>query len=328
MNLELLSECDRVLNICGRPSLPQGAGIGYVDIPYGIQFQKFVLGTGGGNAFPISTTNVEVDTPVPFVFTSFQAFAPAGTTGKVNWRLRLPNGRFLHSASTPGGLSRGSFRYTLQKPLECSPKQFFQITFDGITDLVTNAAALTVLLEGVLRFPIRGADCVAETAEKIPPRYPFGEKRQNIIAPEWRLGNQCHAETPDGYRDEPYTACTPLSNLIAVSAAGGVVPNVVFGLDPSCDFVMRFFQPVVNSSSDGASTGTLAVQVRDDSGYSYTDGFLPVTQLYTVFPEWWIRSQGKKAALYIDYQAVDTTGTGNLLVQTLIGGVKRRRVAA
>jgi hypothetical protein len=319
MNLELLSECDRVLNACGRPALPQGGGVGYVDIPYGIQYQKFQVGAA------IQTTNVNVDTPVPFVFKSFQAFVPDGITGTVNWRLRLPNGRFLQSSTTPGGLSRGSFRYVMQSPLECSPKTFFQITFDSVTGAVSDAAALSVLLEGALRFPVRGAECAPGAVDSIPPRYTI-DRRQNILAPEWRLGNQCYVETPDGYQDEVFTFCTPLSNLVTVPVSGDIVANVPFGLDPTCDFVARFFQPVINSTSDGGS-GTLAVQVRDDAGYSYTDGFLPITQIYTVFPEWWIRSQGRKATLYIDYQAVDTSGTGNLFVQTLFGGVKRRRVA-
>ena len=319
MDLQTLSECDQVLNSCGRPSLPQGGGIGYVDIPYGIQFQKFQVGT------TITTTNVNVDTPVPFIFRSFQAFVPAGITGTVNWRLRLPNGRFLQSSTTPGGLSRGSFREVMQGPLECQPKSFFQVTFDSVLGSVSNAAALTVLLEGALRFSVRGADCAPGQVESIPPRYTL-DKRQNILAPEWRLGNQCYVETPAGYQDEPFAMVTPLSNLITVPVSGAVVPNIAFALDPTCDFVARFFQPVINSTDLGG-TGTLAVQVRDDAGYSYTDGFLPITQIYTVFPEWWIRSQGRKSALYIDYQAVDTTGSGNLFVQTLFGGVKRRRVS-
>lgn len=332
MDVQLLTECDRILTSCGRPVMPRGAA--WVDVPYKMQYQKFLQGqTLAPGSSPVSTEEKIVDTEVPFVCFGVSAIAQPYTPGAVYWRLRLPTGRFLHSKQCAitevGGF--GSYRYWFDQPIVCEPGSKFYITVDSLTQSPTLAAGVSIVFEGGLRHTVRGAPAdVSATAIKeacaAMARYrqnPNG----NIMAPEWRLGNQCHPETPKGMVDEAFEYVTPLASLVPVPWTGEIVPNVLFPIQGSSDFIGRFFSTQSPSTTGGSATGTIAVRIRTDTGYELTDGFTIASAISTVlFPSLPLNAAG---ALYIDYMVVDGAGTANAVmnVQTVLCGVKRKRAA-
>lgn len=327
MKVELLTQADQVLSPCGRYVAP--AGLGWVDIPFGMQYQKYLA-----NAAADSTEEKLVETPVPFILRAFQAFAQPGTIGAVYWRMRFPTGRFFQSqiCAVSEEFDFGSFRQPIDPPLECAPGSRFYFTTDGLIASGTDVA-ITVLLEGVLRYTIKGTSgCAIPIGRNEPwasqPAFPVHDPNQNILAPECRLGGQCYPETPKGYRDEPFTYCVPLSNAVSVKNDGSVTANQPLLIGSDADFVVRGLNFVFTAV--GGATGTLFVRIRSDSGYEITDGFCTAARISTVlFPELWLKSSGRGAsALFIDYMFVDNNATGSWNVQPVAIGVKRRRVSA
>lgn len=318
MKVELITEADRVLNACGRP-IP-GAGAGWVEIPKGILYAKYL-------AAGVAPTTEErlVETPVPFLLKAIQGFQNPPTLDAVLWRLRFPDGSDFQSrnATCSEGLDYGSFRLAIDPPVLCDPGSRFWVTVDGLTNNSSNATSLNLVLEGVLRYSIRGG-AACGVAPALRPRY-VRDQNQNILAPEWRLGNQCYPETPVGFFDKPYTYATPLVSLVQVPWTGVIVPGVKFPMESDTEFVARSFATVTNSAT-GGSTGNVAVRIRRDDGYEVTDGFTLARRISgPMFPELPIKPHG---ALYIDYQVFGGLGAvgGVLLVQTFVSGVKRRRL--
>jgi len=330
VNLSLLSQCDRVLSGCGRPVAPKG--MGWVDLPYGLQYQKFLPGqTISPGSSPVTTEEKVVSTEAPFLCKSIQTFVQPETNGAVYWRLRFPNGRFLQSqtcAITPSA-NFGSYRLYLDKPVECEPGSKFYVTVDGLTQNAANATGVSVLLEGCLRYPLKGNPCGA--VQCLPDevikqaRYTL-DPNQNILAPEWRLGNQCYPETPAGYKDSFFEYCTNVNSLVAVPWTGEIVANVNFPLDSVSDFVGRSMSVNVLSTT-GSAAGLIAIRMRTSTGYELTDGFTLAAPISNVmFPELPLPALG---GLYIDFMVVDGSGTSNstMNVQFVLSGVKRRRVS-
>lgn len=327
MDIRLLSECDRVLTSCGRPKMPKG--VAWVDIPYKMTYQKFLQGqTLAPGVPPVSTEERIVDTEVPFVCYGISAFGQPATAGALYWRLRMPNGRFLQSketAFTEAG-DFGSWKYYFDQPIECAPGSKFFVTIDSLVNNPDTATGLSLVFEGALRYPIAGkaTGVPTQNAELCAALQRYTQNpNQNILAPEWRLGSQCYAETPAGFQDDQFWYGTPLSNLVAVPWTGQIVPNVPFPIQATSDFVGRFLAFVV-ASNTGSAAGTLAVRIRTDTGYEVTDGFTLASAISTVlFPGLRLNGGG---ALFIDYMVVDGSGgVGDVLnVYTLLGGVKRR----
>ena len=328
MDIALLSQCDRVLTNCGRPVMP--AGVGWVDMPYGIQYQQFLPGqTLQPGSSPIATTEKVVNTPVPWMLKRIMGYGQPPTNGAVYWHLRLPTSRFLQSrtcAVTPA-FNTGSYSLSLGAPIECPPGSKFFVTTDGITNNASEATGLSLLLDGCLRYPVKGNPCGAPaiTDSCRVERYTL-DPNQNILAPEWRLGNQCYDETPPGYRDEFFQFCTPVPSLVQVPWTGQIVSDVRFPIDPMADFIGRLtFMQKIASITGTITAGQLAVRVRTDTGYELTDGFTlakPIER--SLFPSLPLRAGGY---LSIDYMVVDGAGTTNSVynVQTILAGVKRRR---
>lgn len=327
MDIRLLSECDRVLTSCGRPKMPKGTA--WVDLPYKMTYQKFLQGqTLAPAVSPVTTEERIVDAEVPFVVYGISAFGQPATPGSLYWRLRLPNGRFLQSKNTAftEAADFGSWRVFFDQPVECEPGSKFYVTIDSLVNNPDTATGLSLVFEGALRYPIAG------NAVGVPTQSPelcaalkryTQNPNQNMLAPEWRLGSQCYPETPAGFRDSQFWYGTPAANLISVPWTGQIVPNVVFPIEATSDFVGRFLTFMVVSATGGA-TGTLAVRIRTDTGYEMTDGFTIASAISApVFPGLRLNGGG---ALFIDYMVLDGAGAagGMLNVYALLGGVKRR----
>jgi hypothetical protein len=273
---------------------------------------------------------------VPFLLKALQLWVPLGIgsgviASPVNWRLRFPDGRYWNSQNAPGPFSFGSFRYVFQQPVECPPKSKLWVTLDGQTNQWTNAGGMSAVFEGLLRYPIQGnpcgQGCAVDEAELALPRYQQ-DRNGNILAPEWRLGNQCYPETPRGYRDEAFTYAGFLSNVIPVPWTGQIVANQQLPFESLCDFVIRRLGFAQISATSGAA-GNLAVRIFDYTGYEITAGFTPLGYgMFPLFPECWVKGEAKTPSLFIDYQMLDGSGGGGgvINVQPIFGGVKRRRV--
>jgi len=323
LKAEFITQADQVLSTCGRLVAPPG--LGWVDIPFGLQYSKY-LAAGA----PDSTEEKLVETPVTFVIRSYQAYSQPATLGTVAWRLRFPNGRFYNSAvcAVSPSFDIGSFRQTIDPPLECPPGSRFFLTTDGLLSAAGTDVAITVLLEGAIRYTLKGtsAGCAAALGRNEPwasMPYFSQDPNGNILAPEWRLGCQRYPETPASYRDQQFTYLTPSSNAVAVPNDGSVVANVPLYIGSDADFVVRALNFV--STAVGGAAGTLFVRIRDHSGYELSDGFVWARRVSTVlFPQLWIKSAGGGGALFIDYMFVDTNATGSWLVQPVAFGCKRR----
>jgi hypothetical protein len=143
----------------------------------------------------------------------------------------------------------------------------------------------------------------------------------NIMAPEFRLGNQCETYTPPGYDDEAYTF---FSDPYVLSAANSFqsYSNAV-GVPGQDDVVIRRFR-AITTWTDGA-TGVPVVGMRLPNGYSVTGGDqIPINLGYwvPVFPTLRIAAGTR---LILDVADSLTADTGSITVQFEFDAVKRRK---
>ena len=174
---------------------------------------------------------------------------------------------------------------------------------------------------GVLRFMLDASG--DEPAPYLPdtartPRIP-GTQNQNIMAPEWMLGNQCTPETPPGYWDEPFTLHSdPIKNAVGQTNVGNSV-NVP---DDCAVFIVRNVQ--YNSVPDAGVTGAATVNIRLPEGYSLTDrDYLPQDWTGPLFPLLNVEAGGR---IILDVGDMDASGAGNITTTVQFDGVKRRRL--
>jgi hypothetical protein len=143
----------------------------------------------------------------------------------------------------------------------------------------------------------------------------------NILAPEFRLGNQAGRYVPKGFYDESFTF---LSDTYTVQPGVQSYSNAV-GVPGQDDVVLRRWRAIVTWAS-GAS-GVPAVGMRSPSGYSVTGGDLIPIDLgywYPFFPTL-ILKHG--TVLVIDV-ALPNNAVGSVNVQIEFDAAKRRRLAA
>lgn len=356
MNLELLTQADYVLTACGRPVPPKGYR--FVDLPRVIPFH-FDTQFSAGPATPFNrtianTANTVFLTRGIVLNSSFQV------------RLRWPSGRFLSSAmmfndgqqASPQG--DGATMLSLTEEIPLDPDARVSVQISGLN----GGHAVDLDLWGVLRYMLKegdggagdrgrrgggdaGASCIIgyptltrgnlagidliddpiETLKQ-RPRYLCGPN-QNIMAPEWALGNQCQLETPDGYQDEPFTF---FSQSIAIPANGEVynVPVIVPGGGE--DVVVKKLRFFTTYTEDYFSVPVL--QLRLPNGYSMTGGdmipvaydqnFIPNVFELPVFPTLRLQT-GVRVILDAADMLVAGMGTATLVVQFV--GVKRRKLS-
>jgi hypothetical protein len=187
--------------------------------------------------------------------------------------------------------------------------------------IVTGGGTSSFYFWGVLRFPLLAAGNEPYPYNPDISRAPriSGSQDQNIMAPEWMLGNQCTPETPDGYWDEPFT----LASKAVVNAVGTTTVGVEVDVPKDCEtFIVRNVQ--YNSVADNGVTGAATVQIRLPSGYSLTDrDMLPADWTGPLFTVLSIPGGGR---IIVDVGDMDAAGVGNITTTVQFDGVKRRKL--
>jgi hypothetical protein len=364
MGLEMLREADMVLNACGRPTPPPGAK--FLDLPYVIPFQVVYDSTAEAPLPSPFASRVQNITNTLFLV---RAISIRG--GHINFRIKWPNGRYLNQTpSGPRGVLAGgtadiAFPHgTGANMLALKDEQ--PIEKGGRITVEASGAYLGTLnfqFWGVLRYLLRETgggrstsvgcivgypaaasgevnrqnikvDMMADPLQALEarPRYLCGPN-QNIMAPEFLLGNQCTPETPAGYEDEAFTF---LSDTYTLAAAGaGAVEaqsysNAVI-IPGNDDVVIRRVRGIVIWAE--ATTGCPCFSLRRPDGYSITGGdLIPLTQTTAgqpalfawlpMFPLLYVKAGDR---LIIDLALIDAAG-GNITVVLEFDAVKRRKL--
>lgn len=337
---ELLTQADFVLNSCGRPVPPPG--LRHIDLSYIIPYQGSVA--AGSVAGP---TQGRVANNERTVFFCKGVVMQNDTKVKIKW----PNGRFLTQNPLPVNASpfgapagRGGNMYTLNEPIA--------VDAGGRIGVEVSGAEGDTDLEfwGVLRYWINETDanaaraanagsCIVgySTPARTPGKLEMMENpiaalrsrdrllcgpNQNIMAPEFLLGNQCTPETPAGYSDEAFTF---FSDAISVAPGASSYDNaiIVQGAD---DTVVRRFRVLTTYS--GSASGIPVVQLRDPSGYSVTGGdlipFASFNTWFPMFPSLVVRGRGRR--IILDVANILAAGSGLITAQIEFDAVKRRKV--
>jgi hypothetical protein len=350
VDLAILQEADYVLTPCGRPVPPDG--FAFVDLPRVIPFFfNTTMGTPG-TPFNRGVAN-----------TSNTVFLCRGIVLDSGFRVRLkwPTGRFLSQSmefsfgEEASPMSTGGQMLALTEEMPLDPDARVSVQLSGIN--FTGNANLS--LWGVLRYMLKDkdtvkgggpgsaaascivgyadvvqqsykdldmmADPIAELKER--PRYLCGPN-QNIMAPEWALGNQCTPETPEGFTDEPFTFFSP---EIAIAKAAEVygIPVIVPGAGE--DVIIRKLRFFTTYTEDYFSIPVLAIRLPN--GYSMMGGdMIPVAYDFAaipnvfeipVFPTCRIPAGQRLILDAADMLPSGGEGTATLRVQ--FDGVKRRR---
>jgi len=260
----------------------------------------------------VVAARIENKSRVPFLVRGLSV------SGTVNpYRIWWSNGRNLEQLISAGSFTgKGAGMRTLQPEVSIDPGGKI------IIEAGPGAGTAYFYFWGVLRFPLMAKGDEPEVYVPDISRSPriTGTQNQNIMAPEWLLGNQCTPETPPGFWDEPYTLYSAkIANPITTITVGVAVecPN-------DCDsFIVRNVQ--FNSVADaGVTGGVAAIQIRMPSGYSLTNGdYLPQDWTGPLFPLLQVKGGGR---ILLDFGDMDATGAGNITTQVQFDGIKRRRL--
>lgn len=335
-SIELLRQADMVLNSCGRPVPP--AGYRFVDLPRVLPyFQQ--LTTPPSPPFQGRLSNA--------ADTRFLVRGVAVQT-TLALRIRWPDGHFLSQnpstvfnpidSSYPMGLGGNMLAFPTERVLD--PGARISIEASG-----SSPGTIKLAFWGVLRYLLKmsngapgsgpaaclvgypsaptggGLATMPDPAAALAalPRIKCGPN-QNIMAPEFRLGNQLTPETPDGYEDASFTF---FSSPISVAVNGESYNNIVI-VPGGDDVVIRNVTGFV--SYTGTAAGIPTIQVRLPNGYSLTGGdlvpFNVIPAGAAVFPTMRIASGGR---IIIDMANLNATGIGNIVTVVQFDGVKRRK---
>ena len=321
----LLSQASFVLDSCGKPV---NSATGYVDIPSHIIYTRFLASDGTTGSEDIGGVMHRGGKGVSFFLRAMTAqILPQFATDGF-WRLRFANGKYFQSALTGHAMAFGFG----------SNRQVFVGTDEGVewkpgdkmfVDLSTTVGgvpaapgiSITIMFEGVYRFPVTGLPGAAAANVGNMPRY-FQKEPQNILAPEFSFAPPCPSETPAGYQDEEYWYQTP-NAAIVVGAGGGsnTVSNVALQIEPQWDFVLRG----IWSSLPSSSTAQVTVRLRRGDGFAMCDKFIPILAIQgPVFKELIIKGGD---TFNFDAQRTDTNA-GTVNFSLLLYGVRRRKATS
>ena len=276
-------------------------------------FSANLLGSSAATSLA-TVTRIENKSRVGFLCRGVSVINQGGV---VPFRLWLKPGRNLEqmiSAANFAGFGEGL--RTLQPEVMIDPGGKIAI------ELLNSATAIVyIYFWGVLRFLLDASGDEPEPylpATARTPRIP-GTQNQNIMAPEWMLGNQCCPETPPGYWDEPFTLFSePIKNAVGKTNVGNSV-NVP---DDCAVFIVRNVQ--YNSVHDDGALGTPTVQIRLPEGYSLTDrDYLPADWTGPLFPLLYVERGGR---IILDVGDMDSSGAGNITTTVQFDGINRRKV--
>lgn len=355
MGLELLREADMVLDACGRPTPPPGYK--FLDLPRIMSYQVDRDTSEGGIPFAPFSQRVQNAANTMFVCNGISL------SNSSDFRVKWPNGRyFQQNPQQPDGGPNGSgalcFALNEEQPVEAGGK----ITVDISGALV---AHVTISFLGFLRYLLKdtGAandgslQCVIgypawsrskANAGKVPvmgdpiraledlPRYICGPN-QNVMAPEFMLGNQHTFETPPGFEDEAFNLFSdPIAVGIGDSRLG--VPVLI----PGNDIVIFRRWRQANVEFIGDAAGYPIAGLRLPNGFSVTGADMipfpgtngsepPIASLYEWIP--FFPTLGLRAGdrLIMDVGNINSSGVSGdaAIVSTFeFEGVKRRRATA
>ena len=148
---------------------------------------------------------------------------------------------------------------------------------------------------------------------------------QNLMAPEFLVGNQCRLETPPGYKDESFTFFSPPITV----PAGGQTYGTVIIVPGSDDVVIRSITAYV-TYEDGLLSAIPTLAMRLPNGYAVTGGDMVPLNLVpggiAVFPTLRIGAGGRIIVDMADMNAFPA-GVGASITLLEFDGVKRRKVA-
>ena len=349
MDLQVLQEADYVLTPCGRPVPPDG--FAFVDLPRVIPFFfNTTMGTPGA-PFNRSVGN-----------TSNTLFLCRGIVVDSGFRIRLkwPTGRFLSQSmefnfsEQASPMGRGATMLALTEEMPLDPDSRVSVQLSGINftgqvqlslwgvlrymlkdkDTVKGGGPGGAACDCIIGYPtvlkqsLQGLDTMSDPIESLKqrPRYVCGPN-QNIMAPEWALGNQCTPETPDGFTDEPFTFFSPAIAIAKNSEVYGV-PVIVPGAGE--DVIIRKLRFLVSYTEDYFSIPMLGIRLPN--GYSLMGGdmipvaydFVAIPNVFEipVFPTITIPA-GQR--LILDAADILPSGSGTATLRVQFDGVKRRR---
>lgn len=318
--IEALSEADYILNSCARRIAPDGSRA--VDLPYSACFHSSQFAT----VAPITPTQGRLanNSKAIFVIRGVVIQSPVGV------RIRWPNGRYLQQGPTwagavPNALGNpagtGGNMIALDSEVIMDRGSKLTVEMSGGT-----AGVVNVQFVGVLRYLVmeKGAaqlvtsDPVGELEAR--PRYLCGPP-QNIMAPEWFLGNQCTPEVPDGFEDEPYTFFSP-SITVAVGSRVFGTQIIIPGSD---DVVVRRVRMISEYNLDGSAVPVFAMRLPN--GYALTGGdMVPGLPLF-----WWPWLPSTRIPygqrIIVDVADMQGSGSGSITSKFEFDAVRRRRVS-
>jgi len=300
MGLELLREADMVLNACGRPVPPPG--FTFVDLPRALGFFGEMI-TAEGLPAPAPFQNRIQNTANTLFICEGVSVGPNENGGQLQFRIKWPSGRFLEqnlsgddSSSglcAPTGVGAAQIALDAPEPIEAGGRITIEVSPPPGAGTVTLTfwGKLRYLLQDtgnggeravqcVVGYPTEARDVVSRRGfqvQYIPDprgelrdrnRYPCGPNT-NIMAPEFRLGNQCADETPEGYEDEPFTFFSP---AIVVPALGTVYGTAVL-IPGNEDVVLKRLRAKITWQGEDPE-GCPLFSLRLPNGYSMTGGDL------------------------------------------------------
>jgi hypothetical protein len=320
----LLQQASFVLDSCGRV-VPQQQN--YVDIPSHIVYSRLMPGGGSGST---DITGIITKLAVPFYVRAVTAQAFPRASQGAFWRIRYPNGKYFQSQNSPHPMSFGfgSDRQSLLPELSWQPGEKIFVDLDTIIagPPPSQGYSVSIMFEGVYRFPIPGPAKVSNPLNQNMPRYFIGET-QNILAPEFRFAPGCPSETPVGYQDEGGWwyggdfAC--LSNL---PTSGQQVSNTKIQIANDADFIVREIWPYFPVGLTNQGAGTVVIRLRRDDGYALMSNFLPILSIQgPVFKELKVKAGG---CLYYDAYLTNPSGSPGSVVtfSPIFAGVKRKPI--
>lgn len=344
--IELLKEADMVLNACGRPTPPPGYR--WVDLPRIIPYFADTRVSGIATPYQSRVSN-NADT----VFIC-KGISYGGASSAPSIRVRWPDGTYLSQLPSVAGsvypTGNGSNLLAMPEERHIIPGARISVELSAGTGVVQLA------FWGVLRYLLKAesaesagdkssSGCIvgyATNPKKFSPDAPklllmpdplqeFASRprlkcgpNQNIMAPEWMLGNQVQAETPAGFQDESFTF---FSAPISVPAGGTNYGNALI-IPGGDDVVIKNVEAFVTFTGGLFAVPTL--QIRLPNGYSLTGGDMVPLNIWPggspIFPTLRVAHGGRLILDLADMQADQDTGTSVIILQ--FDGVKRRARSA
>lgn len=318
--MDPISEADYVLSACGRRQPPPG--VSWVDLPYVLPFNWSQF----ANAAPVTPAQGRLanNSKATFICRGVMIQSPVGV------RIKWPSGRYLQQGPTwtgqaqPGNpIGTGGNMIALNAEVEIEAGAKISIEMSGGT-----AGLVNIQFWGMLRYllmsapgggaPVMVPDPIAELEGR--PRYRCGPP-QNIMAPEWLIGNQCTPETPDGFKDEPFTFFSPA----IVVPVGGQIYNTATIVPGSDDVVVKRIRAISTYALDGGSAIPVFA-MRLPSGYSVTGGDMVPTPFLFWWPVFPTMRLNPGDRVIIDMADMQSSGGGSISTVFEFDAVKRRKV--